>query len=1138
MRTVGRGYVGAAGWRSVKGGRLAAAGIAVAIAGMFVVTGAPPVGASGAQAEGAGQFTFPYAYGTPAVPATIGAQGTQGPTVPLSQIGPTTPYAGLGATRHLGPVNQSSAWIWPTAKTAVSFSVLNGTPTSHSAASKATVTLENVTFGTTTTALTSATGAASLSVVPGWYLVTISGRAYTNLNYEQLLNIPAGNPSLTKYLIPATDGTTTVHNCGTGGSSCTATLYLTQQEPWGQNLYEPQRQVELLNHSSGDALLSTTYTLSNGTAIFTQVSTLYTYEMQFIGYNSSATNQLYYESNVSSNSFSATTGANHVSDSNFVSGHSYTTGSLTGTAMVAYQSNANWNIATATVITGGVTYISMGMNFADPLTIVNGMVFFNTSRGYQGGSPKITLINSTAVVLTDSQQPICPTGVGCLSLRNGDLLGMSAAAPGYFNGIEIGVLNATSSVFEYLDQQNYGYTHGAFFDSMFTSCSSVNLGDSAVPARSTYINETTLDNSTIGGGPVPSGSNLFYAAGVRSNNTTFDPSTTSLTVSNSWLEVAPPGTNAYGFQTTWGNFTHVRIQLVPEYNVSFTAVYNSYSVLQTGKGQAVAFYLPAHTNLSYVYVNQSFPSLNLSMEESAPSIVNVYDSVINVNYTVAQLAPLPTSKVTKAGIFYIEVGINSNAPKFFNYSELNIATLGQFDARNITFNHDSFPYFVWSNPFEPFQWNYPAHGKSWVSFYNTTFGDYYYDASALFPVVKYEYGEAGSDYLQNTNYPTPKLAWFNVSHDTFQARMMGGGQAQASADIFSGERNVYATISASRFDNSFIHTLGASRMLANPYNYDVMASGGSANITGNYFLNLTNQTMPVGSNAGVTATTEGGSRIALTANHYYFAPMPGQSQIPAAGPFQITQGPSTPTDANTGVQLISTIAYEIPMTPNGTITVASPAQLVFNTSVLQTDPASGDLTNHAYSWGIAPDVSVASGEPVISYTTGLAGGPQPNFKWHGYNYTESVESSYIQVGVNSSNAPPVVLSFSPAWVAGSQEYAINEYDSVTGSLLAASDVYASSTGVLTQTYNPATMPLDPIFAVANISSTGASGCIVNCTTSGTSNPGLTLGISLQWNVIAGILLLVAAVAVVFAAKRAWIAGAGLAVVGIVLLVVF
>ena len=64
--------------------------LALYITALFILTGfAVLMPVQSASASSAQTFSFPYSYGTPHVPSDVGAQGTQGLTVPLSQIGPS-----------------------------------------------------------------------------------------------------------------------------------------------------------------------------------------------------------------------------------------------------------------------------------------------------------------------------------------------------------------------------------------------------------------------------------------------------------------------------------------------------------------------------------------------------------------------------------------------------------------------------------------------------------------------------------------------------------------------------------------------------------------------------------------------------------------------------------------------------------------------------------------------------------------------------------------------------------------------------------------------------------------------------------------------------------------------------------------
>ena len=105
---------------------------------------------------------------------------------------------------------------------------------------------------------------------------------------------------------------------------------------------------------------------------------------------------------------------------------------------------------------------------------------------------------------------------------------------------------------------------------------------------------------------------------------------------------------------------------------------------------------------------------------------------------------------------------------------------------------------------------------------------------------------------------------------------------------------------------------------------------------------------------------------------------------------------------------------------------------------------------------------IHSDAPVISYYNGLVGGPQPNFEWKGYDYTESVEKDYIKIGVNSSSAPNVTLSFKAT---PGELYDVNM---VNGNNTTLVEQVLSNNGYINVTYNPAKMPLDPTFSVSPV----------------------------------------------------------------------
>ena len=104
--------------------------------------------------------------------------------------------------------------------------------------------------------------------------------------------------------------------------------------------------------------------------------------------------------------------------------------------------------------------------------------------------------------------------------------------------------------------------------------------------------------------------------------------------------------------------------------------------------------------------------------------------------------------------------------------------------------------------------------------------------------------------------------------------------------------------------------------------------------------------------------------------------------------------------------------------------------------------------------------------PLMNTTSGLVLKPYYFFSGDtnyvnvmGYNYSYSIMSgSKYSISVNSTKAPPVDLEFNGA---PNTEYAVAMYDH--GSLIDYTNVTSNANGVVTFQYNPATMPLDPVF---------------------------------------------------------------------------
>jgi hypothetical protein len=153
-----------------------------------------------------------------------------------------------------------------------------------------------------------------------------------------------------------------------------------------------------------------------------------------------------------------------------------------------------------------------------------------------------------------------------------------------------------------------------------------------------------------------------------------------------------------------------------------------------------------------------------------------------------------------------------------------------------------------------------------------------------------------------------------------------------------------------------------------------------------------------------------------------------------------------------------------------------------------------------------------------------------------YLYTLNVTStSRIAIGVNSSAAPAAALRF--GGLTPGSDYTVTEYDQ--GNAIAAVNYYANAQGVVNQTFDPATMPLDPIFAIAPAGSGGPGPCTSNCggvsPTPGTPGFSLTFNLSI-WTIVGAVVAFVGLIVASSGGKR-FIPGTGIAVIGILVFVV-
>ena len=296
----------------------------------------------------------------------------------------------------------------------------------------------------------------------------------------------------------------------------------------------------------------------------------------------------------------------------------------------------------------------------------------------------------------------------------------------------------------------------------------------------------------------------------------------------------------------------------------------------------------------------------------------------------------------------------------------------------------------------------------------------------------------GSTFVSLFSSENTGLYKINVSYNTFYeypaiAPPSGTGQGIALQGYGVVTHNVFYN-NQSYGPNAYESYPGQGN-ISNGSQVDIMLFGqfsqeNTYNISCNYFLNLNNGVMPI-----FAVIQNHRSTASIYNNYFYYKPLYG---------FGVT----SPIPVN------YFYSYQIGVGSKQKTTISG-SQYIYN-STREMSLRGPGVPN--YIWNLTPDVNTLSGTPVISYNNGYVGGPQPNFIWKGYNYTESVEPTYIQVGVNSSKAPSIGIAFNG--VAGELYHVqvINGNDVIQNI-----SVVANSNGVVQVTYNPSTMPLDPIF---------------------------------------------------------------------------
>ena len=999
--------------------------LSLLIVGLFVFTAFAVIQSGGNQAQASpsasSSFTFPYQYGTPTVPSDVGAQGTQGPLVPVSQIG--LDGHSVGYQGHVGPVNDTISDWTNIPVVEVTVQVYNGTTASHTTAIGQSVYLFNVT--TSTYALGSKTnsgGKAYFNITEGYWQLGVNASSSAYINFMAQVHLDSTS-LYTVYLLPSSYSSAPVGNGGTAGEIWYTTgpflgLYNTQGFP---NI-----NVTLENASSSDAVLKKAITESNGSVEFTSVNTAYSYILVTTGYSQPLSGWTYYMGNSTSSilSFGNSTvisvmSLGNVKDSGGAQDISTgwtTSGSVTGTAFPS-RNSPDWSLSANTVITGGTTFFGgYFYNNGYLMKFVNAIVYFNAT--YNGN---FTAINSTVISIEMNYF----NGAGMAS--NGNiyathsflaLLEPNVQPYPYVNDSIMMVKQANPDFYSSNPSwEPLVYSSDLIFNSVMPASPRELLNSTILNSEIGYSLPTIVKtvNYTISENDFTNSSDYIVQGFVAGNMTiSYDsfssayPSTNPLTADLSHSahldhDVFMNG-SLYIVNKTNGH-TPVNGHLDIENTTFCTIWYTSEITAQQVTMMNDTFLNPMMGGSRTLYLQRTFPSLQ-------PTIY------INGNATLEYSIVNWTGTQNGNSSIFITPSTASSSDVYLNVS------------------HVLFPMVVSPGA---------LIFSTWVhfSFSNNTLENGY-DNITLNHIIMpgYDPPNAGSPIVMypGTSYVTSTV----VSHNDFNSMLFGLGGPEFVGDLNS---NGYLTVSGNIFDP--VEHLSNSSLYVSPSMFDVEAYFAKmVNITGNYFLNSNNVSKPILFGDNFNGTAFDIFPVHISNNHIFMGSYP-------AFPNQEL----SPLLTGNFTYLSYVIPQHTPEQP--TLYYNDTGTYMFegiqNLTSVAGYPGTGNFTPIVFT----PDISVSSGIPVISYSNGLVGGPQPNFEWKGYNYSESVEPTYIKVGVNSSKAPSIDLQFSG--VPGIK-YLVQAFSQ--GSEFESFVENASSSGILNATYNPATMPLDPTFEVS------------------------------------------------------------------------
>jgi hypothetical protein len=945
-------------------------------------------------------FNFPFVYEQPSVPRNVGVQGISGLTVPLADLGPT---GKVGPTGHLGPVNVSNPIALTSTVASVSILVYNGTfqPLSRSVSVGSIVTFQNISLYKFYSAITGKSGYANFSLPEGWYFLSIRDAGSSYITFSQEIDIQY-SVTLIRYLIPSSNSTAA--SVGNGPSSTLKNGYINVN--LGNGVPASQITVTIYNGTSGSgAPLVRVVTNNQGYANYSGLSSDYSYSYLVNGYEQTATGTRLYLTNVSG-SFSA---GNNICLT--LNGRTSWTASVSGPEPSQGYENII-GISGNLVFKGGIVVLSAPLSTASySMTFINTVVYLNSSVTLLN-MPKMYFYNSTIFELSG----LNPFGIDGIATQ---LVKFDNSIV-FFSSVNITAVQFNPSSSSAQNDVQGPWIAGDAYSSIFVAPFS---GDPTYSTVTGLFANSEFFRFNMTGSNVPGTDAVGHAFmnNVEVVNSTIESS--FLVFNHSSLQ------GFYSFNdanTIWFNDSNISFLNYGNHYVTEQSIYATHDTFSTMLSSTGGVTLnPEFANVTYSIFNftpksASLRWVHMGLGGTHLQLYNDY-FISYPNLTLRkEILNLETGSYQGWGMSVVPQFLQMDYTWVYGMDAIGFEPANSLF--NWNFSHDNFSN-GWSdqewNPFEWFTKNVSGYIPT-ANFNNDTFYGFHYD-----PAVWWKQWNLSTDvtigYFQDLNLPNPPTTtWgriymnystiFNVgigTNDGYAFGMSEGGIATYFNDnvFLNDPHTIFTEVgTAGWYNGSYMQV---------PFANDIEHAAGSLFLTNNWFLNLTNQTMPAASLIG----SGGQGRVVsidVSNNHYYYYPNMLQSSIPT-----FLRPPLVPFDNNSiynfppGVHRVThaNYSYEIPMNSYGQfISTPYQDQYVFNSSILQQNPFNY-YPNSVYAYVVEPDVNTSSGHPVISFYGGLVGGIQPDFNWNKSTYSLAVEPNMTYISTSNTSASPISIEF-------------------------------------------------------------------------------------------------------------------------------